>query len=71
MKRFEYMTNGTIEKKLDNWRGNYEELLNKLGAEGWEIMPQPDRGGYFAKREIIDEAAPQRTVRREMEYSRA
>ncbi len=63
MKKFEYMTTGTIEKKIDEYRekyrtNNYENLLNSLGSQGWEIMPDGKSGGFFARREI-DEPASQ------------
>ncbi|MBO4704855.1 MAG: hypothetical protein J5647_03860 [Spirochaetaceae bacterium] len=74
MKKFEYMRNDDIHKRYDDsGMKDFTVFMNKLGAEGWEIMPEPRPNsfcGYFARREI-DDSNVQRTIRREVEYSRA
>lgn len=80
MKRFEYMSDYTIREQCqkEGYGNKLYTYFNVLGQQGWEIEPFTDFGPgtgarvlYHAKREIIDEPSPQRTVRREMEYSRA
>ena len=62
MKKYEYMRNDDINEKYNNYGiKGFTAFLNKLGAEGWEIMPEPrpnSYGAYFARREI-DEPASQ------------
>ncbi|MCR4713253.1 MAG: hypothetical protein K5751_02605 [Treponemataceae bacterium] len=67
MKKFEYMGSATINKKIEATYGKYnqpniDEFLNRLGAEGWEIMPDPKCAGYFAKREITEESSAARKL---------
>ena len=78
MKRFEYMEDYDINNKFEkSGISNFTQFLNQLGNDGWDISVRTTArsGGcapaYFAKREIIDEPSQQRTVRREMEFSRA
>lgn len=72
MKRFEYMLD-LREQFQKSGMKDFGQYLNKLGSEGWDVEfhYQQMVPSYFAKREITDEPVTQRTVRREMEYSRA
>jgi len=72
MKKFEYMLDDDIKNECRKTGAkSYTELFNRLGQQGWEIMPEPrpnSYGAYFARREITPE--PTVAPKREMSFSR-
>ena len=64
MKRFEYkvIAIATVvtltTKQYEMTAQTFEEELNQLGAEGWELVQRAD-GFFFLKREVEDAVSPE------------
>lgn len=71
MKKFEYLCEEELKdmQRMKNFKSR-SEFWNFLGQQGWELIPNPTNNSFVFKREI-SEPNVQRTVHRDVEYSRA
>ena len=63
MKKFEYMDDKKWREIYSSGRyQSYNDFLNSMGAQGWEIIPDPGSHGYLYKREITEEPSAARKL---------